>query len=272
MKIIVRIFAFMLIAAMLAGCGETAEPQTRPVETTTVPVETTETMELQQPVTSQEGLEAALERSLVVSLEGDIQLTTGVEVKGHHLAGGGYQVTAPVYDKENKETYCGIFLSKGTLENITVRGGYRAIGTSSEHRVTGDMRLTNVVAEGSNCALYVGQGDAKGVLYVVNSEFYGKTIFNRRAYAYFENCIFGFNDKGNRGNLTAYVNTNLVGCRFEPIEGKRFAIAFASSVDGMTMVLEDCYVGDTLITAENLTTLLDVTTNSNIISVYNTTG
>ena len=280
MKILVRIFAFILIVALMAGCGETAETrettgvttqptETAPVETTTAPIETTEAP---LPVTTQEGLEAALAKKLMVLLEGDIQLTTGVEVKDHHLMGEGYQITAPVYDEENTETYCGVFLTRGTLENVTVKGGYRAIGTSSEHRVTGDMRLTNVVAEGSNSALYVGQGNQDGILYVVDSEFYGRTIYNRRASAYFENCTFGFNDEGSQGNITAYVNTSLVGCRFEPMEGKKFSISFASSVDGMTMVLENCYVGDTLITAENIKTLLKVKANNNTISVFNTTG
>ena len=38
------------------------------------------------------------------------------------------------------------------------------------------------------------------------------------------------------------------------------------------MVLENCYVGDTLITAENIKTLLKVKANNNTISVFNTTG
>ena len=276
MKITAKICVFLLLSALLAGCGETVAPtettaQTQPTETAEV-IETTAATQPPEPITTQAALEAALAENLRVVLEGDIRLTTGVVVKDHYLVGNGYKITAPAYDEADPETYCGIFLSKGTLENITVWGGYRAIGTGADHRATGDLRLTNVIAEGENCALYVGHGDLKGSVYVVDSEFYGQTVYNKVTHASFENCTFGFNDSGSRGNITAYADTTLIGCRFKDMEGKKYTISFSSKVDGMTMVLEDCYYGDTLITQENITNLLKVKPNSNTIAVRNTIG
>ena len=66
----------------------------------------------------------------------------------------------------------------------------------------------------------------------------------------------------------------MTGCRFEgktDADGNPvpFNIHFKSGSDGITLTLEDCYVGDTLITEENLYTLLSVSQEGNRILVFN---
>ena len=66
-------------------------------------------------------------------------------------------------------------------------------------------------------------------------------------------------------------NVTLIGCRFEGKEdGTKYALQFSGSVDGCLMILEDCYVGDTLITQENIGQLLKVNARKNKIEIRNT--
>ena len=260
MKYIAKIFAFLLATVMLTGCGGAVEP----TETTILPPP--------DPIVTHEALVTALENNGRVVLEGDIAVTTGVEVNGHLLDGAGYQVTAPTYNEEDPETYCGVFICKGVVENIVIKGGHRGIGTGKNHRAVGDLRLNNVVAEGENSALYVGEGDVSGKLFAMNCSFYGQTVFNRIEKATFENCTFGFNDSGSRGRLWAYTDTTLIGCRFENDGATKFTLGCPKSVDSKVVVVTDCYVGDTLITPDNIGRLLKVTPNKNTIVVINTTN
>ena len=276
MRITMKI-GVLLLVLLLAGCGEkTAETvaTTIPTETTaqtSAPTETTvETIQApSEPIVTQEALQAALETQPRVIMEGDIQLQTGVVVKKGLLDGAGFQLTAPVYNEEDPETYCAVFAPGGYVENVVIKGGYRGIGTGTNHRIYGDLRLNKVEAEGENCALYIGEGSGVHKVNVSNSTFHGRTVFNRIESAYFEDCTFTYNESGSRGELTAYVETALVNCRFEGSESKKFTLVFARNVEGKTMFLENCYVGDTLITMENVDRLLNLKLYSNSIQVQN---
>ena len=263
MKKYLRICALLLALVLMSGCGGQAPETTAPAPTETTPPP--------EPVTTEEALQAALEARARVVLESDITLTKGVAVKDNLLDGGGYTVTAPVYDENDPATACGIMVERGTVENVTVKGGYRGIGNSSEHRTTGEVRLNNVVAEGENCALYIGYADGKGSLVVRSSSFAGQTVYNKITHAQFEDCTFTWNESGSHGNITAYADTTLIGCRFESKDdGTKYILQFAGSADGCTMILENCYVGDTLITQDNMSRLLDVKPRKNTIEVRNT--
>ena len=268
MNYTLKICTILLLAALLVGCQSAPAP----TETTVVtqPTETTVATEAATAIVTEEALVDALENAYWVTMEGDITLTSGAPMRDRILDGGGYTLTAPVYVEDDPSTSCGVLIIKGTVKNITVKGGYRGIGTSKDFRSSGDIRLTNVIAEGENCALYIGHGNNSGAVNATDCEFYGQTVFNKVQYAMFENCTFGFNDSGSRGNITAYANTTLVGCHFQGLEDKLYTIAFSKNVDSFTMILEDCYVGDTLITQENIEQLLKVKPYSNTIQVRNT--
>lgn len=266
MRKYIKVTALLLALICLCGCAKTVD---------TSPTETMPTQPESTPITTEELLVAALEQDARVMIAGDITTTKGAVVKNNLLDGGGHTLTAPVYDKEDPNTSAALFITKGTIENVTVKGGHRGIGTTSEHRASGEIRIKNVDLDGENCGLYIGSGDNQGAMYVENSRLGSQTVFNKITYAQFTNCTFHWNESGTKGNLTAYSNVTLIGCRFEHLvleDGtqKRYTIAFSGSVDGLTMILEDCYVGDTLITSENISRLLNVKPNNGTIQVRNT--
>lgn len=270
MKKSMKITALLLaVILLLCGCDSTGTTQsTQPAAQPTQPTEPV-------PITTEELLVAALETDGRVTIAGDMVLGTGAAVKGNLLDGGGYTLTAPVYNEEDPNTSAGLFITKGTIENVTIKGGHRGIGTTSELRASGEIRVKNVDLDGENCGLYIGYGDGQGSLYVDNSTLGSQTVFNKVTHAQFTNCTFKWNESGTKGNLTAYSNVTIVGCRFENLvldDGtvKLYTIAFAGDVDGLTMTLENCYVGDTLITQENITKLLNVKPRANTIQVHNT--
>ena len=68
-----------------------------------------------------------------------------------------------------------------------------------------------------------------------------------------------------------------MGCKFEGLAKDDgtvvpFGINFKNGTDGVVLTLENCYVGDTLITQENLNELLKVNLAGNIIQVRNSDG
>lgn len=272
MKKSMRITALLLaMTLLLCGCQATAPaesaaaPTTLPTEPATEPA----------PVDNEAALIAALEEHGRVTIEGDMTMTKAVPVMGNLLDGGGHTLTPPVYNEEDPNTSAALFITKGTIENVTVKGGHRGIGTTSEYRAIGEIRIKNVDLDGENCGLYIGHGDNQGALYVDSSNLGSQTVFNRVTQAQFTNCTFHWNASGTKGNLTAYTNVTIVGCRFENLvldDGtvKLYTIAFPSNVDGLTMTLEDCYVGDTLITEQNIKQLLKVQPRKNTIQVHNT--
>ena len=266
----------LMVSTLLWGCGEPA-----PAETTQVLTETTETtMEptteaTLPPVTSEDALQQAMENSLWVTMEGDIGLTEEIVVKGHTLNGGGYTLTGIPYVENDPATENAVVLTSGSVENVRIIGAYRCLGDTEENAVAKDISISNVYADGTLYALNFGYGSRGDFLYVENSTLLGWTNFHRLESAEFVNCTFGWNSAGNGGHFRAYVSARLVGCRFEGKTDKNgnyvpYNIDFSSSYSGIKLYLEDCYVGDTLITQENLTRLLKVSAHGNEVIVRNT--
>ena len=237
----------LMISLLLTGCSQTTK--------TTEPVETTKAAG--DVVTTQENLAVALKFSPRVTLGSDIQLTAGVVLSQTTLSGDGYQLLAPSYKKEAAETHASIFLVSGNVENINLIGGNRGMSTTPDYRMLGHIRLTNVVSNAYS-ALYVGHGDNEHNLDAINCEFYGKTVFSRIAQAYFSECTFGYNTTHEQGSVWAYRDSRFVNCRFEGMGDEKFDFIIPKEEIGRTVILENCYVGDTLITQDNLYELLDV--------------
>lgn len=266
MKKSIRFAALLLALTCLWGCAKTVE---------TSPTETTPTQPEPAPINTEELLVAALEQEARVMITGDIAMTKGAVVKGNLLDGGGHTLTAPVYDEADIYSACGLFITKGSIENVTVKGGHRGIGTNKENRVSDEVRIKNVELDGENCGLYIAHGDKKSMLYVDNSRLGSQTVFAQVGGANFTNCTFHWNASGTKGNMTAYTNVTISDCHFENLvldDGtvKLYTLQFPSKYDGLTMTLQDCYVGDTLITPENISSLLNVKPRNSTIQVRNT--
>lgn len=282
MKKIVKILCIMMALATFWGCGAPAAEE---------PAATLPTAPLQAEAASQEELLAALETSPRTLLTADITLTQTVGMKGRILDGGGYTITCQelqqieVEDENGKktkqrvpETEDGLMVCSGTVENLNIKGAYRCLGDSEAFPMVGDVRIKNVTADGQTLAMAFGRGGKNGALFVENSTLRGWVLINRIQDARFENCTFGFNSEGKNGYFRPYRDVNLINCNFEnkvDENGKvtRYNISFYKSTKGVTLTLEDCYVGDTLITQENVNTLLKITNGTNnTIIVRNATN
>lgn len=270
MKTMLKVFSVLLaLTLLLCGCNGAANGGTEGAQATEP--QATEPAA----ITTEEDLKAALEAGGRVTLGADLQLTGEVVVAGTILDGGGYTITGPAYDENVETTQNAITVTGGTVENVTVKGAYRGIGVRKDMSVTTDVRLKNVTVDSETYVLNFGYGGTQSGLYVDDSTLLGWTSYTNFQQAIFTNCILGWNESGGNGTLRPYINTTLIGCHFE---GKvnadgtvtPFNISFKSSTEGVTLILEDCYVGDTLITAENMNELLKVTAHSNIVQVRNT--
>lgn len=281
----IRLLALLLAVLLLCGCQKpattaTTSPATQPVEPVTQATEPA-------PIDNEVSLRAALEAGGRVIIEGDILLTSKVGVKGSILDGGGHTITGPELQQEEVETENGkemkniadtetaVLFSKGTIENMTIRGAYRCLGDGNGYSVNGDVRIRNVDAEGTLYALQTRSGNKEGSLYVENCTLRGWVNINKVKTSQFKNCTFGYTSEGKNGYFRCFMDSTLIGCQFEPYvdeNGKKtpYNISFYKTTSGVTLVLEDCYVGDTLITQENIKTLLKLTPRNNNIIVRNT--
>lgn len=263
MRNAMRLFAVILaFVLLLCGCGQAAPGETETAQAT------------EPAITTEDALNAALENSGRVSLGGDIALTSEVMVKGHVFDGGGYTLTGPQYVEGNAATENAITMTGGTVENVTVKGAYRGIGDKSGYGASSDIRINNVTVDSDTYVLNFGYGNGQASMYVTGSTLLGWTSYTKFSEAQFTDCIFGWCESGANGNLRPYINTTLTNCKFE---GKTeadgtvtpFNISFKNGTDGILLVLEDCYVGDTLITQENIGDLLNINLAGNRIEVRN---
>jgi hypothetical protein len=214
-----------------------------------------------------------------------------VGVKGKILDGNGYTITGPelqqveVEDEDGKkktenvtETENAVMVCGGTVENLNIQGAYRCLGDCKAYPMTDDVRIKNVNAEGTLYALSIGRGNKTGSLYVEDSSFRGWVNINKIKTAQFKNCNFGYDSNGKNGYFRCFIDTTLINCNFENFVGEngkvsRYNISFYKSTKGVTITMEDCYVGDTLITQENVASLLKLTLrDSNRIMVRNSSN
>lgn len=250
----------LALALLLCGCGQTAPAEQ---ETATEPL-----------ITTEDALRTAVDNGGRVTLAGDIRLSSELVVRGNLIDGSGYTLTGPEYVEGNSASENGITLVSGTVENVTVKGAYRGIGDSQENGVSGDIRLNNVTVDSNVYVLNFAYGSGQTGLYVTGSTLQGWTSYTKFNKVSFTDCTFGWCESGKYGTLRPYVDTTLTGCKFvgkteEDGTLTPFNINFKDSSSGVLLVLQDCYVGETLITQENLTELLKVNLGGNTIEVRN---
>ena len=206
------------------------------------------------PVTTADELVSALEAGEDVVLLNSIKIdpanmsnaygTTGINVKnGQTIDGNGYTLDI----KGAGGTWdSGINTTGGTIKNLTVTGSFRGIFINHNSNYSETVVLDNVTIDGTTYTISCDQGMNQNLI-ATNSTFKGWTSYAATlGSATFNGCTFG------EGNGYAYCRpyapTTFVKCVFE--EGYELD---ATRTD---ITLVNCYVGETLITAENVAELL----------------
>ena len=272
----------MALILLLSGCNAGTKTEASTVTTqapTTAPATEppTEPEPEPEPINTEETLRAALEAGGRVVLEGDIQLTELLPVKGNLFDGGGYTITGREYVEDDDTTHNGVMVTSGTVENLRIVGAYKCIGDCTGYGASNDVRIKNVYLDPYTVALNFGRGDGSGSLYVENSTLLGWVLHSKMKEVIFKDCTFGRNTRNSGGDYRAYCNATLIGCNFESYfdeSGKetKYTINFNSSTKGVILTLEDCYVNGTLITESNISTLLKLkNVKNNTIRIQNST-
>ncbi len=252
-RLLALVFALTML---LCACGAPAEDTTAATEAA---------------ITTEADLKAALSAGGRVTLGGDLALTGEVLVRGHLFDGGGHTLTGPQYTDGVPESENAITLTGGSVENVTVKGAYRGIGDRSGCGASEDIRINNVTVDSDTYVLNFGYGNGSANMYVTGSTLLGWTSYTKFTEAQFTDCTFGWCESGKYGALRPYINTTLTNCKFvaKAEDNAPYGISFRSGTDGILLVLEDCYAGDTLITQENLNELLTINLEGNRIEVRN---
>lgn len=268
------LLAFVLVLSLF-GCSNAPETQTTEPSATETTAETETTEATEPAIDTEEKLNTALQLSSYVELDASLELEKSVVVHAGELNGNGNTLTGPQYVEDSVNTENAIAIQKGKISNITLKDAYRCIGDTKANPQIGDIYLENVTVDGPTYALNFGQGGYTDQLIVDDSNLYGWSSYTGISTALFTNCTFGWDSTGANGNLRPYVDTVLTNCKFE---GKTeedgtvtpFNINLKESISGITITFEDCYVGDTLITEENINELLNVAVYNNTIRFSNT--
>ena len=196
-------------------------------------------------------LDTTIEDGETVTLINDISLkaantsgygATGVVVNGGTLNGDNYSLDVT---GANNTWDSAVNAKSGTIKNLTIGSAFRGIFMSG---ATGDVVIDNVVIDN---VCYTFNSDAGSKDYSVtikNSTLNGWTSYSDvHKLVSFENCKFGAGTGGYKyAFMRPYNATIITNCVFE--EG--FEIDARNSV-----VLDNCYYGDTLITSENISEL-----------------
>ena len=195
-------------------------------------------------VSTAEELTAAIAAGKNVTFENDIEIAAtnggyrvaGIVVNGITVDGNGYTLTVTgaggTWD-------CAIYTTGGTIKNLTVAGAMRGIFTA-----------------GASADIYIENVDFKNVVYTFNSD------GGNKAYGvYLTNCTMN--------GWTSYSNVHkevvFTDCTFTKGSGYAFFRPYNNTVlnncvftDGYSVdatrnniTVNDCYYGETLITAEN---------------------
>ena len=169
------------------------------------------------------------------------------KLDGGTLDGNGHELHMECYGDDY-----GIMTSGGTIKNLTIKEGCRAVMIMYPEQ---DVILDNVRIGGDG-VLYpinTGEAGAEGVnLVVTNSTLAGWTSFSNIESASFTNVKFEqgtyYNDINGRV-LKPYVNTTLTDCSF--IE--HMNLDLSSLTDGHKVTLKNCTVNGQVITASTFT-------------------
>lgn len=205
-------------------------------------------------------LQTALTDGKSVLLVDDI--TSETTVKGYGLAdiklnGGvldGNGKTLSV-NSNNGGDYAAILTTGGTIKNLTIDNGFRAIFLND---LTQDVLIENVVLHGKGVGYCINTGTMANRnfnLTVNKSTLDGWTSFNGLKSVTFNDCSFGqgeyYSDVYGR-LVKPYVNTVFENCEFS----SKFYIDLSALIAGETVTLKNCTINGVKLTSNNWSQLI----------------
>ncbi len=210
----------------------------------------TNAIEIPNVVSNGSELAEALTGGKDVILADDVAIDEQVSLNGGVLNGNGNTITSTVPRDASDYTVPAVLATEGTVENLTVIGDGRGVGTRGA--LTGDLTVNNYKADGGSYALHVGSGNGYK-LTVTNSELYGWTSYGTGFSAVtFTNCKFGLATTGSN-YVRAYSSTVFTNCEFA---GTELDLADGLITAGGTVTLVNCTYNGTLITESNVSSLV----------------
>lgn len=185
------------------------------------------------------GNSVVLKEDLSLTLSGEEQY--GFVLNGTTLDGHGKKIT--VKKEEVQNFISAILTTGGKIKNVEILSPITALVVQNIQK---DLTVENSIFKGAIPLFAVGDGLGFNMSFS-DCEFYGWLGYsNGFTFVSFENCYFGY------GNGYQYLkpesNSLFTNCVFE--EGFTFNSQLSIST------LKNCYVGDTLITQENVASLL----------------
>lgn len=168
-------------------------------------------------------------------------------MSGTTLNGNGNTITV-----SNTGSDCGINAKSGTIEDVTITGSGRGIGTGSSgtYGMDGDLNINNVTVDGPVYGINIGKGNGHN-LNVTDSTICGWNSYAGLNSANFTNCTFG---KGstNYAVFAIYNTSTFTNCEFS--DGYDF---FGRSTTTGTLTLTNCTHDGVAVTAANFAELFD---------------
>ena len=183
---------------------------------------------------------------------------TGITVNGGTLDGDGNTLTV---NNANGTWDSAINAESGTIKNLTVTGAFRGIFMGG---ATGDVYIDNVVIDGTCYTFNSDAGNKAYGVYISDSTLNGWTSYSDvHKEVVFTNCKFGAGTGGyNYAFCRPYNASVFKNCVFEI--GFKFDTSKTSDI-----VFDNCYYGDTLITAENAASLAVGEGDDAVVFFYN---
>ena len=195
-----------------------------------------------------------------VELTSDVKATaqaggynkTGLVINGQYFDGNGYELNV----KDAGSTWdSAIYTTGGTIRNLTVSGAMRGIFTAGQNS---NIIIDNVTFKDVIYTFNSDDGNRQYSVYISNSTLNGWTSYsNVHKEVSFTNCSFG--EGSGYAFLRPYNASSFANCTFS--EG--YELDSTKATKG-TLVMTNCYVGNTKITQANITELLG-SSASNVI-------
>ncbi|MBQ8802657.1 MAG: hypothetical protein IJZ53_03340 [Tyzzerella sp.] len=213
-----------------------------------------------------EDIAAALTSGVDVVMTSDVDAGGQVFVnKGSVLDGNGKTLTVSSGDAAYES---GLTVTEGTVKNITVAGAYRGLGVggSGASEMTGDVTYENVIVTGATYGVNIGIGNGHK-LTMISCTIPDWNSYSGLGSAQFTDCTFTSEGTWYAAQrISANATFTYTNCKFEQntynnAEGNDNY--YLDSYGNGTIVFENCYMGDTLVTSENLTTLFQIDPDNN---------